>query len=549
MPRWLRKVETTIAYWHARAVYRRFQRELRDVRTTQANALRRVLRVVAGSDYGRKFELERVATPTDFRRAAPLVTYEDIRPTIEQVMAGRTEALFARGTQVHMFATSSGTTARSKFIPVTSEFIRDYRRGWNTFGLKVLMDHRGAFGRNILQVTGRHDENRAPGGLPCGAITGMLARLQKPIVRKYYVGVPEIVRIPNSTARYYALMRCGIQHDLGFAITANPATLIRLARIADGAGEEIIRDVHDGTLSRQMVGDDALRKAIEQRLRPAPERARELAELRRSRGRLAPADYWKVGFLACWTGGSMSHYLPLVREWWGPVPIRDIGLLASEGRVTVPLNDEAPQGVLDAAGAFFEFMPIEECDADRPSTRLAHELEIGCDYAIVLTNTAGLIRYRLDDVVRIRGFIGTAPILEFLYRAGRVSSVAGEKLTENQVVQAVEAVRQELGLPPFDFALAPRWADPPWYRLTVSREIPNLSEKIDQKLCELNEEYASKRKSFRLGILQSTVVSEQVFAAFDRQQLSARGSTPEQFKRAYLFHQVDGDARLHQNSV
>lgn len=538
---WLKTIQTHIAYWHARGVFSRFRRGLLDVSSTQARTLQRVLRLVSPSDYGRRLGLERVRTPAEFARAAPLVSYEDLRPVIEEVMAGRSEALFARGTRLHMFATSSGTTAKSKFIPVTTEFIRDYRRGWNTFGLKMLMDHRGAFGRQILQVTGRHDESVSASGLPCGAITGLLARLQKGIVRKFYVGRPDIVQVSDPSARYYTLMRFGIDQDLGFAITANPSTLIRLARIVDAESETMVRDVHDGTLSSRLVPDDALRLRLQQYLRADPRRARELEQFRAARGRLIPADYWHTRFLACWTGGSMSHYLPTVADLWGSLPVRDIGLLASEGRVTIPLADGSPIGVLDASGAFFEFIPLEQREADRPDVLRAEQIEPGHDYVVVLTNTAGLIRYRLDDVVRMHGRFLGAPQLEFLYRAGRVSSLAGEKLTENQVVQAVETVRRELGIEPFDFVLAPRWGDPPYYRVTVSRQIPNFSQLLDLALCQVNDEYASRRKSFRINELAVRLAAPAAFRAYDQAQLTQRGSTPEQYKRSYLFTQIDAD--------
>ena len=61
---------------------------------------------------------------------------------------------------------------------------------------------------------------------------GLLAQTQKRIVRRFYVGRPEIAHISEPLARYYTLMRLAISRDVAFAITANPATLIRMAQIA-----------------------------------------------------------------------------------------------------------------------------------------------------------------------------------------------------------------------------------------------------------------------------------------------------------------------------
>jgi hypothetical protein len=241
----------------------------------------------------------------------------------------------------------------------------------------------------------------------------------------------------------------------------------------------------------------------------------------------------------------MGHYLERLADWWGPVPVRDIGLLASEGRVTIPLEDGTPAGVLDTQAAFFEFIPIEQWDHPQPDTLTARALEIGRDYTVVLTNSAGLVRYRLDDVVRVRGSFEQAPILEFLHRAGRVSSVAGEKLTENQVVEAVRSAAVRMGLPTFDFIIAPQWADPPFYQMSCARATTvELAEAIDQALAEQNDEYRSRRKSLRLGTLQLRTVHGQSFIDMDTRLMAAHGASAEQYKRPCLLTTPGDDVKL-----
>ena len=342
--------------------------------------------------------------------------------------------------------------------------------------------------------------------------------------------------IPDPGAKYYALMRLAVQRDVAFAITANPATLIRLAQTASDESERLIRDVRDGTICPEILTDDGLRSQLQADLRPNPDLAKRLERIRRETGVLRPRDFWNVAFLACWTGGSMGHYRERLREWWGPLPVRDIGLLASEGRVTIPLEDEMPAGVLDVSGAVFEFIPLAQWDTPQPRTLLPDELETGQDYVVVLTNSAGLVRYRLDDVVRVRGWFDGTPILEFLHRAGRVASIAGEKLTENQVVAAVRAACVKMGCCDFDFVMAPRWSDPPFYCVFCPESVPvGAAAEIDAALCVENEEYASRRKSLRLGSLKLKSVPQTAFQRLDMQLQSARGLHNEQYKRPCLF--------------
>lgn len=542
MPSFFEKIAARIAFWHARSVFQAFTADLERPESVQEQVLTRVLRQVRGSEYARSCDLDRVKTIADLRSAAPIVTYDDVRPTMDRVHSGDTQALFSPGTRIIMFATSSGTTAHPKYIPVTPEFVKQYRRGWNTFGLKMLSDHPNAVLRAILQGSGKVDESISPAGVPCGAITGLMSRTQKGIVRRFYVGTPEIAQIDDPTARYYTLMRFGIVRDVAFAITANPATLIRMARTADEYRETLIRDVRDGTLSPQVVTESALRAKLAARLRPDPKRAAELEELAARADSLRPRDYWKLSFLACWTGGSMGYYLDRLADWFGPLPVRDVGLLASEGRVTIPLDDGTPAGVLDVSAAVFEFIPIEEWEQPNPRTLLPTELEVDREYVVVLTNDAGLIRYRLDDVVKVRGWVEHTPVLEFLHRAGRVSSMAGEKLTEHQLVQAVRSACKRLAIPEFDFVVGPRWADPPSYVLSAHADVSDaLVGAIDESLGEQNFEYQSRRKSNRLGGLSFRALGPGAIDRMDQRLMASRRSTTEQYKRPCLFTEPSKD--------
>ena len=54
-----------------------------------------------------------------------------------------------------------------------------------------------------------------------------------------------------------------------------------------------------------------------------------------------------LSVLAVWTGGSVGVFLPQLAELYGAVAVRDHGLSASEGRMTIPLADGTPAGLLD----------------------------------------------------------------------------------------------------------------------------------------------------------------------------------------------------------
>ena len=534
---------------HARHVYARFVRDAHRAIAVQRRVLLEKLRRNADSAFGRDFGFAQIRSPEEFRRHVPVMTYEDHQPYIERVKNGEIGAMFRAGTYVHMFALTSGTTDQPKYIPVTNYFLAEYRRGWNAFGIKALLDHPHAILRKIVQVTSRMDESVTPGGIPCGAITGLMAATQKRLVRKYYVTPECIARIDDPAAKYYTIMRLAVPTDVAFCITASPATQLKLARTADMHRETLIRDVHDGTLSRTFDVPEEVRTALAPRLQPDPEAARRLASLVERHGALLPRHYWNLGFLANWTGGTMGFYLQDYPRYFGDVPVRDIGLLASEGRISIPIEDATPAGILDVASHYFEFIPRDEKSSASPITLAAHELEVGQEYFVLLTTSSGLYRYDLGDLVRVTGYFGQAPVIEFLSKGAHTSSLAGEKLTEHQVVQAMERASRRLQIPVPAFTLAARWAETPYYVLHVDsgdgRDISEaLAAALEQELSAVNLEYAGKRQSHRLGAVRPNRLPAGFMAEWDLRQAQSRRKGNEQYKHRYLLCRPGEDAEF-----
>ncbi len=141
-------------------------------------------------------------------------------------------------------------------------------------------------------------------------------------------------------------------------IAANPSTLVSLARAGDQEKEALIRDIHDGTLSPRFDIPAEVRAALARRLgKPHPERARELEAIVKRTGTLYPKDYWpRDCVIGNWMGGSVGAYLRHYPRYYGATPVRDVGLIASEGRMTIPMADGTPSGVLDISSHYFEFI-------------------------------------------------------------------------------------------------------------------------------------------------------------------------------------------------
>jgi len=552
----LRKLRERVGAIPRTTVRREARKSLRaalDCRTSQRRVLKRLLKLNGDSHFSRQHGLDQVDSVAEFRHRLPICDYEYFRPYIQQVQLGRQQALLGSSNPLLMFSLSSGTTGQSKLIPVTRQFLKDYRRGWQTWGIHTLDDHPSINIGKILQYSSDYDQFRTAGGFPCGNISGLVASMQKPIVRTMYTVPHAVAKIHETDPKNYTFLRIALADEhVAMMVTANPGTLLHLAKLADRSKESLIRDIADGTLSCSHLLAESVRRKLVSRLRPHPHRARQLEQLAEREGALRPKDYWPaLAALAVWTGGSARAYLPSLGKQFGEVALRDHGLSASEGRMTVPLRDNQSAGILEVGSHFFEFIPEEEYANPQRTVLEAHELQQDRNYYILLTTSSGLYRYDICDVVRCVGFFGTTPVLEFLHKGANISNLTGEKLTESQIVSAVCASTRGLPLSGEHFAIAPAWGEPPWYEFFIEQSTNlspelrgRLAGRIDRQLQDLNCEYRDKRNSGRLDPLRCVPIPEGTWASHTRREQKRRGSSPDQYKHTCLVPDLNFRERL-----
>jgi hypothetical protein len=539
----LRNILGKLAVIPVRRRLRAFEEATHHPREVQDVVRQGILARHADTDFGREHHFRDIQSIADFRRHLQVATYEYFEPYITRLTRGDYRALLSER-KVHMFAMTSGTTAARKYVPVTPQYLADYRRGWNLWGLKVFRDHKGVRFKPIVQISGDWQEFTTPAGIPCGAVTGLTATMQKRIIRWLYCVPAGVGKIKDPAAKYYVALRLSIPRKVGMIIAANPSTLINMARAGDQEKESLLRDIHDGTLSTRFDIPDEVRAALARRIRKKnPERLAELEDIVRRTGTLLPKDYWPSDcIIGNWTGGSVGYYLRHYPKYYGELPVRDIGLIASEGRMTIPMADHTASGVLDVTSHYFEFIPEEEIDSPQPTVLGAHEVQEGKTYFILPTTSYGLYRYNIYDVVRVTGFFNQTPLIEFLSKGSHFANITGEKVSEYHVAGAMADVLRTLNLALSTYSLAPCWDDElPYYGLFVERgDLADrekgilLMEALERRLAEVNVEYASKRESRRLGPIRVELLPPGTWQHWDRQRLKKTGGTLEQYKHPCL---------------
>ncbi|MEO8378602.1 MAG: GH3 auxin-responsive promoter family protein [Acidobacteriota bacterium] len=495
-----------------------FEAKLANPREAQLATLRLILERNAKTAFGQAHGFASITDLDAFRAAVPIVTYDQLAPWIERAVAGESDVL-TRG-PVSYFSTTSGTTAKPKFIPGTQQTIQAGCEAILARNSYLLRHHPQAFAGTPLFIVGNANEGKTAKGVGYGAMTGF----------GYHVGhmgfqgtrLPyEVFTIADAATRYYCILRMALARpELSAIFSYNPSTLVLLFQNARALWERLVRDIRAGTLSVDV--DDDVREALTPLLVADPLRADELLPLCEA----GPRGWWPMlAIIVCWKGGALGFYLRELERWTGDLPIRDLGVLASEAVLTIPIDDVTAGGVLLPDTGFFEFL------AEGSTTPLgAWELESGHSYRVVVTTHGGLYRYDLGDIVRVERKHFQMPVLSFLHRAGRVHSFTGEKLTELQVTLAVRAAADLQSVRLTSFTAVPVWNLPPRYDVFVESETALDALLIDQQLCAANIEYASKRGSGRLAQAEVVRVARGTFERLRR----AHSAQDAQYKEIHL---------------
>ncbi len=509
-------------------------------RKAQHETLLAKIRRNEASAFGHDFGFNEIRSVDDFRRRVPVADYEPHRPYIERVMRGETTAMFTADTKILMFATTSGTTNKPKLLPVTKEFYRAYRNGWQLWGTGVFRDYRSLLSQTTLQLSSDWKTSFAPSGIPIGNISGLAAETRPFYMKPSFVLPLDVIRIRDHEAKHYTALRIAMASDrVGMLVTANPSTLVEFARRADRERESLVRDIHDGTLSSDVEVNAKIRGQLQSRFKSNKRRARQLESIIDQTGTLYPKDVWpNLRVLAVWTGGSVGVYLSQLPEFYGDLPIRDHGISASEGRSSIPLRCGTQAGMLDYRSHFYEFIPEDEYGHDKPTVLEAHELTPGKNYFLLLTNDAGLYRYDICDMVRCDGYQGESPLMSFMNKGRHFSSITGEKLSEYQVVQAMKESFAALDLPSCTFTLAPTMGARPRYNLVVepgahSSRSAQLATEVQTRLEKINVEYGDKCQSGRIEPIQVSEIPAGTWSAFRCERSRERGNF-EEFKHPCL---------------
>lgn len=534
----------------------------RNPRLSQERTLRDILTYSKDSVYGREHDFAWILEAQDdtelyrrYRLKVAAHDYETIRPYMDRMKQGEADVLFPG--RPLMYATTSGTTKEPKWVPITPTYLSNiYGKMTKVWLFNFLKNRPKVYKGKIISIVSTPIEGYAPDGLPYGSVSGVTRRDCPEFVKKLYTNPFCAYEIKDYTARYYTIMRMGIEQNVTLSVTANPSTVIEMQNVVDRYFDTMCDDIEHGTISSDFDIPEAIRQECCAALRPNPERANELRAMKAKYGRVLPRHYWPdFQILNCWHCGNTKVYYDRLEGFYPDTTLcQEFGYFSTECRFGLVLDD-TDYTVLFPHMHYYEF--VEESELEKPETEKhylqLYELEVGKRYCPFVTTFAGMFRYDMNDLVEVAPSpFENTPRIFMIQKINGIVTITGEKLHERQFIRAVhEAERLSGRTTRFFVGFAD--VEQSTYHFYYEFDNPAISQDeadgfttmVDSLLKEENIEYAAKRDSFRLKYPVTHLLVEHSFERF-KEMCIAEGSRDGQFKMNLLMQDEKRHAKFKQ---
>jgi hypothetical protein len=481
-----------------------FVKKTRQTLAVQEKFLRSVLQAYRDTELGRKYGLGDIKTIDQFRDRVPVLTYSGYEPYVERIAQGEQNILTSA--PVVYLNTTSGSTGKQKFIPVTRQFQNSM--GWaNLTCIGFLSDalrSRGMRFGKLLAMNAVQKPGLTSGGIEYGSAGPGVLRMHKLFYEQLFTNPYETLKPVDSLTRHYLALLFALSDPSMLGMGANfPMLVLRICKYLERYAEDLLQDLDKGTIASWLELEPDIRARLERRWQAFPARSARLREIWNSEGRLIPKLAWPhLSFVATARGGTSNFYLEQFPTYFGDTPTFGAVYSSAEGTLSIYHNLNDDSSVLAIETGFFEFIPQDQWEADHPKTLLANEVKAGEHYRILMTNYSGFYRYDIGDVVEVLGFYEQAPLLVFRYRRGGLLSSTAEKTTEFHATQVMQALQREFQAPVEDFCITlSKYDFPAHYLVNIElAEGQKLSDpqaflvRFDSKLKEINTYYEVRRR-------------------------------------------------------
>lgn len=422
----------------------------------QRRLLKQLIEATKHTEWGRTFNYRSIRTPEDFAHHVPIQDYESLKPYIQRMMHGEKDVLWTG--QVNWYSKSSGTTSdKSKFIPVSRQNLKHchIRGSWDTMTLTY---HNMPEARNFelkSMVMGGSLQTFEPFPKTMfGDVSAIMIQNMPYVGRQFYIPDIEVALLDNWEKKLELLAQAGIKEPNVVMIGGVPTwTVVLFRRMLELTGKQNMLEIwpkfqlyiHGG------VSFTPYRKQFEAFFPSDQVKYQEIYNA-------------SEGFFAIQDGFSRDDMMLLLNN-----------------------------------GIYFEFLPIEQWHKENPIAIPLSEVELGKNYAIVISTNSGLWRYVPGDTI---AFTSKYPYrIKITGRTKQFVNAFGEEVMVDNTDKAIAATCKLMNATVTEYTVAPIYFDQAGkggheWLIEFEKEpsdIAAFAKRLDQNLQKVNSDYEAKR--------------------------------------------------------
>jgi hypothetical protein len=449
-------------------------RYAKDAEALQYEVMTDLVATASNTEYGRNHLFNTFKNYNDFAANVPVNTYEELKDSIDRMRHGESDVLWPG--QVKWYAKSSGTTNdKSKFIPVSKQGLKNihYAGGTDAVALYLRNNPKSRlFDGKSLILGGSHSPNyNLPDSL-VGDLSAILIENINPLANLVRVPKKQTALLSDFEIKRDRIARETINKNVT-NISGVPSWMLSvLSRVMELTGKTYLEEVWPNL---------------------------EVF----FHGGVAFTPYRKQ-YQSLITSDKM-HYMETYNASEGFFGLQD------------DPSDTSMLLMIDY-DIFYEFIPMDEFGNDKPNIVPLQGVEVGKNYAMMISTSCGLWRYMIGDTVKFTQkdpykFVITGRTKHFI-------NAFGEELIVDNAEQGLAYACEKTGAEVLEYTAAPVFMDDKahcrhQWLIEFAHEPEDLEQFasiLDKKLQEINSDYEAKRfKDITLQHLEIVVARKGLF--------------------------------------
>ncbi|WGK65522.1 GH3 auxin-responsive promoter family protein [Croceiramulus getboli] len=461
----------SIASWFLKKRIHQVELFLKYPHEVQQELLQRLLYQARDTEYGKKYGFHSIKSRETFAERVPVTTYEEYRPDIERCRRGESNIFWP--STIKWFAQSSGTTgSKSKYIPVSTDSLEDCHY---------------AASKDLLCMYLNNNENSQ-------LFTGKGLRLGGS--KKLY----------ESNGTQYGDLSAILIDNMPF-----------WAEFSSTPGNEISL-MSDWETKLQAIVDESIQENVTS-LAGVPSWMLVLMNtVLESTGKDHLFEIWPN--LEVYFHGGVS-FEPYMEQYKAILPRPEFKYYeiynASEGFFAIQdQNDSKELLLMLDYGIYYEFIPMDTYGTPEEQVVGLSDVEVGHNYAVIISTNAGLWRYKIGDTVR---FTSVNPYrIKVSGRTKHHINAFGEELIIENAEEALRQVSEKTQCQIVDYTAAPifmKGKEKGAHEWIIEfkrapRDLHVFNQELDLALQSINSDYEAKR------YLNTTLNAPKVHVARER---------------------------------